>query len=39
MGVDRRLEGVIKGQGRASGWIWDKWLFEGNGLWAIARWS
>ena len=19
-------------------WTWDKWLFEGNGLWAPARW-
>ena len=32
-------EGVIKGGiQRGRRWIWDKWLFEGNGLWAIARW-
>ena len=31
---------VIKGDpARGRRWIWDKWLFEGNGLWAIARWS
>ena len=36
MGVGRR---VIKGDpARGRRWIWDKWLFEGNGLWAIARW-
>ena len=36
-GGERR---VIKGDpAREPRWIWDKWLFEGNGLWAIARWS
>ena len=36
MGAGR---GVIKGDpARGRRWIWDKWLFEGNGLWAIARW-
>ena len=36
MGVETA---VIKGDPeRGRRWIWDKWLFEGNGLWAIARW-